>query len=108
MEADRLFTPLERRVIVLAATQAPECRGLSDTNPGKGWIASILHRFVQDIAVEPFANERLEALRSLTCACFASRGRPDEYVVRAALSTGINSKQIANLNFLAPRYGEGS
>ena len=108
MEADRLFTPLERQVIVLAATHAPECRGLSDTKPGKGWIASMLHRFVPDVAVEPFANERLEALRRLTCACFASRGRPDEQVVRAALSTGLKSKQIVSLNGLARRYSEGN
>lgn len=108
MEANRLFTPLERQVIVLAATHAPECRRPSDTKPGKGWIASMLHRFVPDVAVEPFANERLEALRRLTCACFASLGRPDEHVVRAALSAGLTSKHIANLNFLARRYSEGS
>ncbi len=107
MDPDQLFTRLERQVITLAATSQGECEGLLHDGPRQGWLASILRGLVPVAVAKPLANERLEALRKLACACFGSAGRPDRQAVDTALAAGINSEQVAGLNGLAARHFPG-
>lgn len=97
------FTRLEAQVILLAATHERECKGLAPREPRKNRFMAFLARFLPADAVKPLANKRLEALRRLTCACFASRGSPGERAVREAIEKGLTSNQIRALSHLVRR-----
>ena len=98
-----VFTPVGRQVIALTAGSPRECKAC---HQGDGWFrrlgAFILHALALD-GPAPLANERLEALRRLACASFATAGRPGEQSVAAALDAGLSPRQIEQLGRLAGR-----
>lgn len=94
-----IFTELERQVIALAATSAThECGGSGGISSR---IASAASRLLTGAKPRPLANPRLEALRRLACAVFASGGRAGDRVLRLASEAGLSQAQIAELSRLA-------
>lgn len=97
---DPIFTPLEREVIALAAGSARrECAG-SGRGPLARFAAAAV-RLLTGNETRPLANPRLEALRRLVCAAFASGGRLGDRALAAAREHGLSQKQIAELARLA-------
>jgi hypothetical protein len=97
-----LFSKTEQEVIALAASSRRECAFLDD-EPGGVWTR-FLDLLAPERTVKPLANDRLEALRRLACASFATAGRPGEERVAAARAAGLTKDQIDTLNDIAARY----
>ena len=97
---DEIFDPVERQVIALAAGSASrECGGTASGPVGR--FAASAMRLLTGAEVRPLANPRLEALRRLACAAFATGGRAGERVMAAAREAGLSQEQSAELTRLA-------
>lgn len=97
---DEIFDPIERQVIALAAGSASrECGGAQRGPIGRA--AARAMRLLTGAEVRPLANPRLEALRRLACAAFATGGRAGQRVIAAATEAGLSQAQIAELGRLA-------
>jgi hypothetical protein len=98
-----LFNKTEQQVIALAASSRREC-ALADQGPGVRLWNRFLDLLAPDRNVKPLANERLEGLRRLACASFASAGRPGEAHRAAARAAGLTEAEIDMLNNIAAQY----
>ena len=95
-----LFTDVERQVIALAANSSRECLSVS-SSPVRRGLDWVVRKLAGDTSGNPLANERLEALRRLACASFATAGRPAENSIRSALQAGLSREQVEGLLRLA-------
>jgi hypothetical protein len=103
-DADGIFTPLELRVIALAAATPGDC---TIAGPPESWIGRVARRLGRAFALHepgPLANPHLEALRRVACASFARNGRLDEGETEAALAAGLSRLQIDNLALMATEW----
>jgi hypothetical protein len=99
----KLFTDIERQVIVLAASSRRECVSVS-SNPVRRGLDWLVRKLAGDTSGNPLANERLEALRRLACTSFATDGQPAETSIRSALQAGFSRDQIEGLKRLASGF----
>jgi hypothetical protein len=92
MSSNNPFDWIELEVIRLAANKN-ECTQVSGHLSRRafqrleGWVNPTKR-------VNPLGNERLEALRKLTCASLATSGRPSASQIGAARAAGITEAQI--------------
>lgn len=96
-----LFGSTERAVIALAQRSGGrECAGVT-----RGPVLRALGRLIDAVdpqhRVRPLANPRLEALRRLACASFATAGAPEERHLETARAAGLSEIEIEGLRRLA-------
>jgi hypothetical protein len=94
------FSRTEQEVIALAASSRRECAFI-DEGPGVRLWNRLLDLLAPEHEVKPLANGRLEALRRLACASFASAGRPTDEQRAAARAAGLTDDEIETLCELA-------
>ncbi len=97
-----IFTPLELQVIALAAGVPGECTTCGPASR----LQPLLSPFRKWLALPTknrLANDRLEALRKLACATFATNGRPKPQVVAAAMEAGLSPRHVEQLGKWAER-----
>jgi hypothetical protein len=96
------FSRTEQQVIALVASSRRECVFDAEGSGVRLWN-SLLDLLAPDRRRRPLANHRLEALRRLACASFASAGRPGAEQLAAARAAGLTEDEIEMLNRLAAR-----